>query len=649
MFKFSDLKVGTKLGVGFGGVLVLTSLVAMNGINGTTTISEDVEKADDVNRMVKYIKEARISEKNYVIRETDSSVQSLDEMVAKITSLALQTKHSLSEASHQQQMDRVIASTNDYHQEFKHFMKLKQQANSAALDMREQARVVDQLLSDIRQDQKVAFEQLVQNQGSYVDIQDAIEKADDANRMIKWMLETRRAEKNYIQSLDSKYADNVANHVKSMNQLMTSLKQRYLQERHIEMAKTVLASIKQYQVSFNNYLSIQQQMERANEVMLDKAREAESLINDTRQYQKNHLGEQIDTVENVSIALALASILLGLLISVVITRLIVRPLQEAVQITRSVADGDLSITVTTDRKDEIGDLFVAMGTMTTGLRQVMTRLSDSICHIATASEELSAVTKQTSVGINAQRGDIEQVATAMTEMNATASEVANRADLTSQAAQQANDQTKTGNDLVVSTVQGMGTLAQEVEQSAEIIQQVKADSENIVSVLDVIKNIADQTNLLALNAAIEAARAGEHGRGFAVVADEVRSLAQKTQDSTIEVEKLIDALKTGTDTAVGAMENSQGQVQQMVNMSEQVNNALTSITQEVSTITEMNIQIATAAQEQSAVAEDVSVRVNAIQGVSDQSAAASEQTSSASAELAQLGEELQSLIVRFKL
>nr|WP_275440578.1 methyl-accepting chemotaxis protein [Vibrio sp. Of7-15] len=616
---------------------------------GLNKVSDNVDLADDVNRMVKLIKEARVSEKNYVIRGADKYVQSMNQVMDNISALIPDIQHRITEPEQQGRMEQVSSATSEYYQEFKHFIELKQRANNAAINMREQARVVDDLLTGIRQDQKKVFEQLIESKGNHRSIKEGKERADDTNRMLKWMLESRRAEKNYIQYADEKYARYVDKHIENMTQLMKDLKQRYTNLSHKSMADNVLGSIRKYQASFNNYQSIQQEMLVANDILLSKAREAESLINDMRKVQKAHLAEQVNSIEMVSIGLSLVAIFVGLVISVVITRMIVTPLQEAVRITRSVAEGDLTVEVNTERKDEIGDLFVGMASMTTDLRQVISHLSVSISQIAASSEELSAVTVQTSAGVNSQRGDIDQVATAMTEMNATASEVASRADLTSQAALQANEQTKVGNELVVSTVQGMGALAQEVEQSAEVIQQVKADSENIVSVLDVIKNIADQTNLLALNAAIEAARAGEYGRGFAVVADEVRSLAQKTQDSTIEVEQLIDTLKSGTDTAVGAMENSQQQVQQMVNMSEQVNDALTSITEEVSTITEMNIQIATAAQEQSAVSEDVNIRVNAIQGVSDQTAAASEQTSAASAELAKLGEELQSLIIRFKL
>jgi methyl-accepting chemotaxis protein len=272
----------------------------------------------------------------------------------------------------------------------------------------------------------------------------------------------------------------------------------------------------------------------------------------------------------------------------------------------------------------------------------------SSAQLAAAAEEMSAVTMQTSHGIQEQQSQTDQLATAMNEMAATVQEVARHALDAAGAASKANDESAKGRQVVNDAVNTIDALSEAIARAAEAIQRVEADSDRIGTVLDVIRGIADQTNLLALNAAIEAARAGEQGRGFAVVADEVRTLAGRTQDSTQEIQAMIESLQTGSKEAVNLMEQSREQAQSGVEQTAKAGDALSAIADEVGRINDMNTQIASAAEEQSAVAEEINLNVVTINQVGDESAQGAEQTARASEDLASLATELQQMVGKFK-
>jgi len=290
----------------------------------------------------------------------------------------------------------------------------------------------------------------------------------------------------------------------------------------------------------------------------------------------------------------------------------------------------------------------AMQVMSVSLRTLVGRIGGGVSQIAAAAEQLSAITAQTSAGVQNQKMETEQTATAMHEMAATVQEVAQNAEQASLAARAADQEAQQGNQVVQQAVSQIGHLATEVEESAEAIAALNQESARIGGVLEVIRNVAEQTNLLALNAAIEAARAGEQGRGFAVVADEVRALAKRAQDSTEEIEGLIASLQRLAKGAVEKMDSSRNLTQRTVTLAGEAGAALGRITQAVSTIEQMNQQIAAAAEEQSAVAETISESVTRVRDIGEQSASASQQTAASSAELARLGVELQGLVAQFR-
>lgn len=346
---------------------------------------------------------------------------------------------------------------------------------------------------------------------------------------------------------------------------------------------------------------------------------------------------------------AVLALVLGVVAAWLITRLIVLPLKEALQSAERVANGDLSQSIQVSRRDELGDLQASMQRMTVNLRNLIGGLRDGVVQIASAAEELSAVTEQTSAGVSNQKVETDQVATAMNEMAATVQDVARSAEQASNAAVNASLEAQESDTVVNQAIEQITHLDIEVGHSTEAMAGLKRESDKIGTVLDVIKAVAQQTNLLALNAAIEAARAGEAGRGFAVVADEVRSLAQRTQTSTEEIEALIGGLHRGTQQVGEILERSRALTTNSVELTRRAGASLMSISRSVSTIESMNLQIAAASEQQSVVAEEINRSVLNVREVSEQTSAASEETAASSVKLARLGADLQMLVGQFKL
>ncbi len=352
------------------------------------------------------------------------------------------------------------------------------------------------------------------------------------------------------------------------------------------------------------------------------------------------------------ITIVIVALVAGISVSILFAYFIIAGISKGVTqveiAANKLAEGDLSARVDYTAKDEIGHIARTVNRMAENFRNTVNEVKDAITRLAAAAEETSVVTAQTTAGINQQQTETSQVATAINEMSATVQEVARNAVEAAAAAQEADDTFENGKKVIDRVIASIGDLAGEVEKASNVIQQLELESKNIGSVLDVIKSIAEQTNLLALNAAIEAARAGEQGRGFAVVADEVRTLAGRTQESTQEIEEMIGKLQSGTNNAVKVMGQGKEMTQVGVEQAAAAGEALQTINAAVERISNMNTQIASAAEEQSTVTEEINRSIVSINGVAEQSAIGAQQTAAASDDLAKLAEQLKGLVDRFK-
>ncbi|MNI05978.1 Methyl-accepting chemotaxis protein McpS [compost metagenome] len=435
----------------------------------------------------------------------------------------------------------------------------------------------------------------------------------------------------------------------------------------LPMGTREAALYKEFSTTLDNYMQAQREMidlSRQN-----KVDELRTLINTRIKDGTDLMGEQLNKLvafnaeaakaagvtaaDNYSgavngiIAVAVLAAVMTVLLAWLLTRSIVTPLTRAVRAAETIAGGDLTKAVEVDGKDEPARLLSALSTMQANLRKTIEQIAGSATQLGAAAEELSAVTEEASRGMQQQNDEIEQAATAVNEMTAAVEEVARNAVSTSEASNQSTQAAREGRDRVVETVDAIQTMTHDVQNTSVMIEGLAEQGRDIGKVLDVIRAIAEQTNLLALNAAIEAARAGEAGRGFAVVADEVRALAHRTAQSTQEIEKMVAGIQNGTGEAVSSMQQSNQRTQSTLEMARAAGVALEQITQSIHQINERNLVIASASEEQAQVSREVDRNLVNIRDLATQSAAGANHTSAATHELSRLAVDLNAMVARF--
>ena len=604
----NNLRLGIKLGFGFGLVLLLTSVVAFIGYNGMVNVESRVDKADDVNRLVRFILEGRVQEKDFMLRNDEKSIEEHGAIMKRLYEQIAATTGKMDEQANKDQMAEVAASVKLYEQAFANYVGLERAKEVAMESMLGNAQDALTKTEALRTEQDEQFSELLaaENTDRRV-LEDQLLKSEDANRMIKWFMDVRTSEKEYILSHEETALEQIRGDMKEILTLAADLKGRFHERKNITQLGQVETALQTYKSDLEKFVSHMQGQAKAEVDMLDAARQADTVCRTVRASQKAEMLSDMNDANILSLSTAGAALILGLVSAFFLTLAITRPIAKGVLFAEEMSRGDFSKTLDILQKDEIGVLATALNNMVGKLRQVVAEVGSATDNVAAGSEELSASSESLSQGATEQAASIEEVSSSMEQMAANISKNAGNAKETEQLATKA---------------------AADAQESGHAVRQTLEAMNSIAEKISIIEEIARQTNLLALNAAIEAARAGDHGKGFAVVAAEVRKLAERSGAAAAEISDL-----SGSSVAVA----------------EKAGNMLQALVPDIEKTASLVQEIAASSNEQNAGALQINQAISQLDMVIQQNASASEEMASTSEELSAQGQQLQTTMSFFNI
>ncbi|WP_245008213.1 methyl-accepting chemotaxis protein [Pseudoalteromonas piscicida] len=648
----SKLRLSQQLSTSFGVMIVLMvalSSVAYIGLNGGYSNFVEYRSLARASNLASTLEanllSLRINVLNYLKQQSKDDIEQFEQKVKLLHDALAEAKEALNQRESKQLIEKSETALVTYETAFREIMALYGRRNT----------VVHDGLDKIGPQMRKNISQLIE---SSIDMSD-FEGLAAATHMQEKLLLGRLFVTKFLVSNQLDDYNRAMDELKQEKMFLTQSKSRFMNEN----AKNLLFDIEQ---SGERYLD---GVREVQDIITERNRLITEVLNINGQNIAEYLARVKESIKErqdelgpiaqsesrktvtIIIAVSVVVILLGCFLSWYITRLIKAPIggepKEIAEVASRIASGDLTIQF--DRGESVSGIYLAMRDMADKLKAIIAEIQSSTHALSSSSETLSAITSQSKQGADNQMEQLSHSAVSMNEMAATIAEITQSAQLAADAATDADSQSNSGVQVVVATQQAMEGLVGKIENVSKTIENLEQETESVGSILDVIRGIAEQTNLLALNAAIEAARAGEQGRGFAVVADEVRSLASRTQKSTDEIQEMISKLQNEAKRSVGMMRENVKDAKDTADKSAKTDEVLQAISSSVSTIKDMNLQIASASEEQNTVTQQLSQSVTEISETAQETATGAERASDEALSLLSLSRALDKSVSSFRL
>lgn len=659
------MKLGQKLGLAFVVTSLMTAITALIGYSGMSNLESEFSRVNDLSAVVSDVQALRQAEKDYVITADDRFISQATELSEQLLNRIDTLAEESGSAEVDARMSRVREQLATYSDQFRAYADQRRSLESLGGEMEQTAAVLEALLVEVRTEQQAQYDELNNKLfASKADFKARLDKVDTANLMMKRMLEARTEEKNFIIYEDRRALANARalaeDIIASADALETpaassgnrsdpSGSDNVQAAAASAAAEQVRALAQDYINALDGYLEAWQIAGEALAVMTESAETMQALAIEESQLVLAAIDDDLDQKTGLLLIAALIAILIAVLAGYTVSRYITRAVDALLASMKRVASGDLQVSLQSKSKDELGQLFLAANQMVVRLKTLLGTIRETGGELKGAAETINQIGEENANAIDQQRSEISHVATAINEMTSSIQEVSNNVSETDTSTRQADQLAVQGQQANHEVSKAVESLELNMQAIIESIESLKGESEHIGRVLDVIRTIADQTNLLALNAAIEAARAGEHGRGFAVVADEVRTLARRTQGSTDEIENMIATLRNSIASAVGVINESESGLKLVVVAKDTAEKTINDIKQSLTAIAEMMTQVASATEEQGNVSEEISSNITSIDDAAEKTSHRAARASESSQSLVRIARRLDEQLGEFKL